>query len=128
MLSRWLTALCDVAWWDGVPVDRARQIALDARTDGARAGNPLVVASADRLAGVLAWRSGDLDAARDLLVQARDGFAGITTDYESARTNLVLARLAAWQGRHDDESETAGLEVYRRLRIAHDATLDLLPG
>jgi DNA-binding CsgD family transcriptional regulator len=60
------------------------------RATAARSGNPSLLAAADRTEGVLAAAQGDLDAAQSLLEAALSAQRRLGSDYEQARTLLVL--------------------------------------
>ena len=95
----------------------------EARTELARSrslaetlGSDEGVAFSDQLLGDLLHREGDLDAAGDLLVRARDHFRAFRAPLDAGFTLVDLARVRLTQGRAVEALEVAGeaLADFRR--------------
>jgi hypothetical protein len=120
-------ARCDASW-SGVPADQAADTARTVEAEGQSIGSPATIAHARRLAGIAAWRAGELEDARSALDAAIAQFAELGSRFEQARTQLALAALAEVMGDElSSAMSAAGRAVYDELRVAHDPMLDELP-
>ena len=106
-----LEARCELvraeAAWETAPA-----IVAESRAFATAGGLPVLGLFADRLEGHALLAAGDAAQALDLLVRAREGFAGLDTPYERARTERVLADAFRALDR-PDEAKTASDDAQR---------------
>jgi two-component system response regulator AtoC len=84
----------------------AREVALQAKTDGAKTRYRQAYANGTRMLGRIALASGDVGEAQRLLTEALELFETIPNPFEAARTRVHLAHVAAARG---DPAETSRL-------------------
>jgi predicted ATPase/DNA-binding SARP family transcriptional activator len=97
-------------------LDEARAQLARTRSLAETLGSDEGVAFSDQLLGDLLHRAGDLDAAGDLLVRARDRFRAFRAPLDAGYTLVDLARVRLSQGRAEQALQVAGeaLADFRR--------------
>jgi tetratricopeptide (TPR) repeat protein len=115
-----------LAWRARSLIDAGRLAEARAALSSTRAlaqsrGSDEGVAFADQLLGDLLHQAGDLEAAGDLLVRARDQFRRMRAPLDAGFTLVDLARVRLAQGRAHDALEVAGqsLADFRRREDPH---------
>jgi class 3 adenylate cyclase/tetratricopeptide (TPR) repeat protein len=106
--------------------DRAAALAAGAREYTEAGGSPAVTAVADRLEGVAALATGDVERAVGLLAAARQEFDDLRMAWEVARTRRLLSVALARAGRADQAAseQAAADRAQGALGVVNDRIID----